>query len=197
MKTNLYYKMTSLLYRLFMVIFIRPKVIGRDNIPKNGRVIIAGNHTSNFDPLLMIAYSKRQFCFLAKKELFKGVLKPGMIAMGCIPVDRSVHDKNVLINANKVLEKDGVIAIYPEGTINRTEDTIMKFKIGAVKLAHDNNSMIVPFTITGKYRLFGIGGRVRLEYLEPISVEDDLDKANEKLMSIIKNRLEELDEKKN
>ncbi len=197
MRTNFYYRFISLLYRLFMAIFIRPIVIGRENIPKSGRCIIAGNHTSNYDPIMMIAYSKRQFCFLAKKELFKGILKPGMIAMGCIPVDRSVHDKKALINANKVLEKDGVIAIYPEGTINRTSVTIMKFKIGAVKLAHDNNSMIVPFTITGKYRLFGIGGRVRLEYLTPISVEDDLDNANEKLMSIIKNRLEELDEKKN
>jgi 1-acyl-sn-glycerol-3-phosphate acyltransferase len=122
-------------------------------------------------------------------------MKPIMIWLGSISVDRSIKDKNALSEAIDVLNKDEVIAIFPEGTINRTDDTIMNFKIGAVKMAHDTDSLIVPFIITGKYRLFGIGNRIRLEYLEPIRISDDLDYENNRLMNIIKNKLEEENEK--
>ena len=82
--------------------------------------------------------------------------------------------------------------IFPEGTINRTDDTIMPFKTGAVRMAYSTNSKIIPFTITGKYRLFGIGGRVTLTYLEPITVTKNIEKSNKKLENIIKNKLEEV-----
>ena len=196
MKDTLFYKIIAFLDKIVFTILFRPKIVGRENVPRDGRIIIAGNHTKFLDPIMMVAYSKRQYHFLAKKELFDGIFRPFMKGMGCISVNRKVKDKNVYINANEVLQNEGAIAIYPEGTINRTDDTIMKFKIGAVKMAHDNNSKIVPFVITGKYRLFGIGKRIRLEYLKPISVSSDLDKSNEKLMKIIKDKLEELNEEK-
>lgn len=196
MKDNLYYKIQSFIGKILFTIVFRPKIIGKENIPKEGRCILAGNHTSIWDPIMIVCYSNRQFHFLAKKELFDSIVSFHMKGMGCIPVDRSVKDKGVFDNANKVLQNDRVIAIFPEGTINRTDDTIMKFKIGAVKMAYDNNSQIVPFIITGKYRLFGIGNRVRLEYLKPIKVSSDLDKSNEELMDIIRDGLERYNEKK-
>lgn len=196
MRDNLFYKIMAFLDKIVFTIVFRPKVIGRENIPKTGKCVVAGNHTKFLDPVMMVAYSKRQFHFLAKKELFDGILRPFMKGMGCISVNRKVRDKNVYVNANSVLEHDGVVAIFPEGTINRTDDTIMKFKIGAVKMAYDNDCVIVPFTITGKYTLFGIGNRIKLEYLKPIKVTKDLEKSNEKLMSIIKKKLEDENEKK-
>ena len=68
----------------------------------------------------------------------------------------------------------------------------MPFKTGAVRMAYSTNSKIIPFTITGKYRLFGIGGRVTLTYLEPITVTKNIEKSNKKLENIIKNKLEEV-----
>ena len=59
-------------------------------------------------------------------------------------------------------------------------------------MAYSTNSKIIPFTITGKYRLFGIGGRVTLTYLEPITVTKNIEKSNKKLENIIKNKLEEV-----
>ena len=90
---------------------------------------------------------------------------------------------------NLVLNKDLCIGIFPEGTINRTKDIIMPFKIGAVKMSHDTNSKIVPFIITGKYRVFGKS--VRIEFLKPISIGEDLSKENDRLMDIVKDKLKE------
>lgn len=191
----MFYKIVNILFRVVFMILYRPKIIGRNNIPKSGRVVIAGNHTNNLDSVMMGSFSNRKYHFLAKKELFVGIMKPILKWLGSISVDRSIKDKNALKEAIDVLNHDEVVALFPEGTINRTDDTIMKFKIGAVKMAHDTNSLIVPFIITGKYKLFGIGDRVKLEYLEPIKVGDDLDFENNRLMDIIKNKLEEENEK--
>ena len=110
--------------------------------------------------------------------------------MGCVPVNRKIHDKNALVSAIDYLNKDLCVGIFPEGTVNRTTDkVILPFKIGAVKMASETNSKIVPFVITGKYRI--IGKRVTLEFLKPISVSKDLDKSNDKLMNIIETKIKE------
>ena len=86
--------------------------------------------------------------------------------------------------------EEKVIGIFPEGTINKTKDIIMPFKIGAVKMASETDSQIVPFTITGKYKAFK--KNITIEFYKPISIKsDDLTKENEKLMKFISKQLEE------
>lgn len=188
MKSIFYRVVKCILTPLFYLIF-RPKVIGKENIPKTGSVVLAGNHTNNLDSIMLIAVVFRQVHFLAKIELFRGIFGVIVKGMGCIPVNRKIHDKDALSSAKDVLKKDKVIGIFPEGTINRTSDIIMPFKIGAVKMANDTNSKIVPFVITGKYNI--IGKRIKIEFLESINVVDELDNENERLMKIISNKLEE------
>lgn len=188
MKRIFYIIIKCILTPLFFLIF-RPKVIGKSNIPKNGSVVLAGNHTNNLDSVMLIAVVSRQVHFLAKIELFKGIFGVIVKAMGCIPVNRKIHDKDALKSAKEVLKNNKVIGIYPEGTINRTDDIIMPFKIGAVKMAKDTNTKIVPFVITGKYNI--IGPRVKIEFLESIEIKDELNKENDKLMKIISKKLEE------
>ena len=188
MKRIFYIIIKCILTPLFFLIF-RPKVIGKSNIPKNGSIVLAGNHTNNLDSVMLIAVVSRQVHFLAKIELFKGIFGVIVKAMGCIPVNRKIHDKDALKSAKEVLKNSKVIGIYPEGTINRTDDIIMPFKIGAVKMAKDTNTKIVPFVITGKYNI--IGPRVKIEFLESIEIKDELNKENDKLMKIISKKLEE------
>ena len=183
MKDTFMYTIIKPLASIFIRICYHPQVIGKDNIPKTGRVILAGNHTKELDPIMLVGVQKRKIHFLAKDELFHSKIGWFVKKMGCIPVNRRIHDKNALKGAIKALENDLCVGIFPEGTINR----IMPFKIGAVKAAHETNSVIVPFTITGKYKLFRKGPK--LEFLKPIKVEEDLEKANEKLMNIIKEKL--------
>lgn len=185
-----FYKVVKPIASFLIRLLFHPKVVGLENIPKSGRVVLAGNHTRFLDPVMLVGIVKRPIHFLAKKELFDGCLSFLVKGMGCVPVNRKIHDKSALNSAIDYLNKDLCVGIFPEGTINKTTDkVILPFKIGAVKMAHDTNSKIVPFIITGKYRI--IGRRVTLEFLKPISVSDDLDKSNEKLMNIVENKLKE------
>ena len=187
---TMFYKIVRPIALVLIKILFHPKVKGLENIPKTGRIVLAGNHTRFLDPVMLVGVVKRPIHFLAKKELFDGALSFLVKGMGCVPVNRKIHDKNALVSAIDYLNKDLCVGIFPEGTVNRTTDkVILPFKIGAVKMASETNSKIVPFVITGKYRI--IGKRVTLEFLKPISVSKDLDKSNDKLMNIIESKLKE------
>ena len=187
MKYILYRVIRTLLYPIFLLVY-RPEFEGRDNIPKSGGVILAGNHTNNLDAAIMLAGCKRIVHMLAKKELFKSKISNRFFrSMGCIPVDRKIHDENAKSEAIEVLKNNEVIGIFPEGTVNRTNDIIMPFKYGAVSFAMKTGAYIVPFTITGKYKLFRKS--IKITYGKPYKVTDDLETENEKLMNIIKNML--------
>ena len=190
MKEPLFYRIIRPIVTFLVKLVFRPNYIGLENIPKSCRIILAGNHTNNFDSPLLLSCTKRVIHYLAKEELTKGILGPGFKAMGIIPVNRSIHDKGALNNAINTLKEEKVIGIFPEGTINRTKDIIMPFKIGAVKMAHETDTQIVPFTITGEYKVFKKS--VTIEFYKPIKLKsDDLTKENERLMKFISKQLEE------
>lgn len=184
---------------LFRVLY-RPTIIGSDNIPKEGPVVICGNHTSIFDIPLLFCTTKRTIHFLAKDELFRGIGKPFFKAMACIPVNRRKKDHEALEKAIKVLKDQKLIGIFPEGTFNRTNDIIMPFKFGAVSMSSKTNSTIVPFSITGKYKIFRKNS-VTICFGKPYKINtDSLEEANNELMDkvktlIIKNRKNNKNEK--
>lgn len=183
MKYILYRIVRTLGYPIFLLLY-RPEFEGRNNIPKSGSVILAGNHTNNLDAAIMIAGPKRVVHMLAKKELFKSKISNAFFrSMGCIPVDRKIHDENAKSEAIEVLKNNEVIGIFPEGTVNRTNDIILPFKYGAVSFAKKTGAYIVPFTITGKYKLFRRS--IKITYGKPYKVTDDLEIENKKLMNII------------
>lgn len=183
MKYILYRIVRTLGYPIFLLLY-RPEFEGRNNIPKSGSVILAGNHTNNLDAAIMIAGPKRVVHMLAKKELFKSKISNAFFrSMGCIPVDRKIHDENAKSEAIEVLKNNEVIGIFPEGTVNRTNDIILPFKYGAVSFAKKTGAYIIPFTITGKYKLFRRS--IKITYGKPYKVTDDLEIENKKLMNII------------
>lgn len=184
-KNNILYTLSRPLIKVFMLLAFRPKVIGKDNIPKNKKIILVGNHTSIMDPWLLMATTRRQIHFLAKIELFKGFKGLIFNHMGLIPVDRSKKDSTPLKIAKEYLDMNEVVLIFPEGTISK--DKMLPFKIGAIKLAKDTNTEIIPFRISGKYRLFN---KLKIEFGNPYKIElDDLEKENDKLKNII-NKME-------
>ena len=191
----LYRILRPLVYVLFKLIY-RPQIIGSNNIPKEGAVVLCGNHTNLLDIPLLFCTTKRTIHFLAKDELFKGLGKPFFYSMGCIPVNRRTKDHQALESAIKVLNDHKVIGIFPEGTFNRSNDTILPFKFGAVKMAKVTDSVIVPFSITGKYKMFR-KNQITICFDKPYKIKkDDLEDANIQLMEkvkklIIKNRSEE------
>ena len=186
-KDTAFYKVVRPLVEVLVRVLYRPTVIGLENIPKEGRILIAGNHTKWLDPVMLVGIVRRPVHFLAKEELFHGKTKFIAEGMGCVPVNRKIHDHNALQGAIDFLNKDLCVGIFPEGTINRTDDVIMPFKMGAVKACAETNTKLVPFIITGKYKLFRKS--VKLEFLKPIEIGKDLEKENNKFMEIVSKKL--------
>ena len=186
-KDTRFYKTVKPLTTFLIKFLFRPQVVGVENIPKEGRILLAGNHTKWLDPVMLVALTKRQVHFLAKEELYHGKAAFIVKGMGCVPVNRKIHDKNALQGAIDFLNKDLCIGIFPEGTINRTDDVIMPFKIGAVKACSETNTKLIPFVITGKYRLFRKG--IKVEFLKPMKITKNLEKENQKFMDIVSKKL--------
>ena len=193
MKEPWFYKFARPIIWTFMKLVYRPVIIGKENIPTDGGIVLAGNHTNNFDCLLLITSTKRMVHFLAKKELLDSKFRWIFKNMGIIPVDRSKKDSNALNKAIESLKENKVIGIFPEGTINRTEDVTMPFKFGAVKMCLETNSTMIPFVITGKYKPFRKS--VRIEFFKPYKLKNDLEKENEKLRNIVEQGIVKQEEK--
>ena len=180
-----YLKHRAKLDWLFRFLF-KPTIIGEENIPAEGRVILAGNHTHFMDCISVAASTKRVVHFLGKSELLEPPLKRYFEPFGVIPVHRGQKDKAALSSAVEVLEDDKVIGIFPEGKVkleSEAEFTITPFKFGAVKMAKETGTPIVPFSITGEYKMFRKS--IKIEFFEPVTVGEDLEETNNKLMDIV------------
>ncbi len=180
-----YLKHRNKLDKLFRLLF-RPTVIGAENIPESGRIILAGNHMHFMDCITVACATKRVVHFLAKSELLEPPLKRFFAPFGIIPVNRSAKSSFSLAAAVEVLEDDKVIGIFPEGKVKLKSEahlTINTFKFGAVKMANITGSQIVPFAITGKYKM--LRKRIKIEFFEPITISDNLAQENNKLMNIV------------
>lgn len=182
MKESKFYKILSPLIKAFTYIFLHPNYDGLENIPKDGSIILAGNHTSILDPLVLISSTKRNIHFLAKDELWKGPKRVIFSNLGLIPVNRREKDKFALKEAEKYLKAGMVIGIFPEGTTEKGRG-LLPFKIGAVKMAYDTNTKIVPFVINGSYSFFK---KLNVSFGEPIEIKNsDLNVENNNLRNII------------
>ena len=176
---TLYKVVRPLLAFLFKLIY-RPTTLGTENIPESGKIILAGNHTHVLNCFSVAVATKRCVHFIAKAELMNGIGKYIFPGLGIIPVDRSKSGKEAVVAAERHLAEDKLVAIFPEGTVNRTDDPMMPFKGGAVKIAMDAGCDIVPFAITGKYRPFRKGPTTK--FMPKITVEKGSLKATNKLL---------------
>ena len=174
---------------IFFLIFFRPTIVGREKIPKDGGVILAGNHRHIFDPCMPILSTKRPVHYMAKKELFNSPIGWFFKVVGCIPVDRGHDNTDSKEAALEVLREGEVLGIFPEGTRNKSLNGLLPFKYGAVSMSNKSGALIVPFAITGKYRLFN--NKLTVRFGEGFVASDDLERANKRLVSEIEELIAE------
>lgn len=189
MKEPILYKVVRPILTLLIKILFRPTYIGKENIPKEGKMVLGGNHTNNLDCLLLISSTKRIIHFLAKDSLYKGWKKRIFKQMGIIPVNRKIHDKSALNKAIEMLKEEKAIGIFPEGTISKIKGNLLPFKIGCVKMAYETDAVVIPFIITGNYKLFH--NHLTIEFLKPYKITEDLTSENEKLKRTIEEKITE------
>jgi len=186
------------LYKIFRIVFLpifkfiyKPQIINREYIPKEGSAIIAGNHKHALDPILVDVSTKRMVFTLAKKDLHDGKFGFFFRAVGTIPVDlNSTTNKAASNSAVENLKNGNLINLSPEAKRNYTKELLLPFKYGAVSMAKKTNSIIIPYSITGDYKLFS--KNLKIVFGKPINISKlDIEKANEKLFNAIKQLLKE------
>ena len=172
-------------------LYYNPKIINKSAIPKDGPIIIVGNHKHVYDQCLTIIATKRSIRYMAKKEYFDNKKLAWFFkSAGCIPVDRSKKDNASVTSALEVLNDGGAIGLFPEGTRNKTKEFLLPFKFGAVSMASKTNATIVPFGLTGDYKFRSKNLTVR--YGKPFKVgKMDLEKANQKLYKEVEKLMKE------
>ncbi len=181
------YRLLTPLMRLLFRLYYNPTIINKEVIPKDGPILIVGNHKHIYDQCLTIMATKRTIHYMAKKEYFDSKLAWFFKFVGCISVNRSIHDKEATKQALDILKSGGAIGLFPEGTRNKTKDKLLlPFKFGAVSMASKTNATIVPFGITGDYKFRS--KNLTIKYGKPFKVENmTLEEANNKLFEEVKN----------
>lgn len=188
-KGELAYKLLTPLMRILFNIYYHPTILNKEYIPKEGPILIVGNHKHIYDQCLTIMATKRAIHYLAKKEYFDGKMAWFFKLVGCIPIDRSRKNKESTDYAIEILKNGGAIGLFPEGTRNKTSDQLLlPFKMGTVSMAKKSNATIVPFAITGDYKFRS--KNLTICYGNPFRINDmNLEDANEKLYQEIKSLL--------
>lgn len=181
------YRLLTPLMRVLFRLYYNPTIINKGVIPKDGPILIVGNHKHIYDQCLTIMATKRTIHYMAKKEYFDSKLAWFFKFVGCISVNRSIHDKEATKQALDILKSGGAIGLFPEGTRNKTKDKLLlPFKFGAVSMASKTNATIVPFGITGDYKFRS--KNLTIKYGKPFKVENmTLEEANNKLFEEVKN----------
>ena len=167
------------------------RAIAAENVPAAGAVIVACNHVSYLDPVVLGIGFRRPITYLAKKELFTiPVLGPIITALGVYPVDRQAGGVAAVRAAVRALKDGSCIGIFPEGTRNLTGE--VEGKGGAALLAALTGAPVVPAAIRGTRRARPFH-RISVVYGEPLHVErarkadgDDLEKWTAEIMRRIR-----------
>ncbi len=158
-----------------MLTFNRPSLVpyadidihGADHIPKEGPVILVGNHRSYFDPIVMgmvVAKTGRSAHAMGKKEVFDvPVIGTFASALGGIRVDRASGSDEPLQAAADVLERGGLIVVMPQGTIPRGPaffDPELKGRWGTARLAQMTGAVVVPVGLWGTEQVWPRSSRL-------------------------------------
>ncbi|GHK03120.1 1-acyl-sn-glycerol-3-phosphate acyltransferase [Streptomyces sp. Y2F8-2] len=164
-----------------MRLMFRPQVEGAERIPADGPVIMAGNHLTFIDSIVLPLVTKRQVFFIGKDEYVTGKgIKGRLMAwfftgVGMIPVDRDGASGGVaaLMTGRRVLEEGKVFGIYPEGT-RSPDGRLYRGRTGIARLTLMTGAPVVPFAMIGTDKLQPGGrgmprpGRVTVRFGEPM-----------------------------
>ena len=133
---------------LYKLVF-RAEILGKENLPKEGAVILAANHMSNVDPPLLATFLPRPVCYMAKQELFEVPILGFVITRAhSFPVKRGSGDRGAIKAAVTVLKQGRVLGLFPEGTRSK-DGKIHKAEAGVALIASMTNTPVVPACIVG------------------------------------------------
>lgn len=150
-QSKVLYRVGQAVCRPIMKVFYRYKFINNNSIPHEGAYIIASNHMSFSDPVLLGLGQRRRLFFMAKQELFKNKFFAGLIrALGAFPVERGAGDGKAIKTGEDLIKEGNVMTIFIEGGRTKTGE-FMRPRSGCALVAQQMQVPVIPecITITG------------------------------------------------
>ena len=161
----------------------RPRVLGTRNVPKHGKVILASNHLSFIDSIIIPMTAPRRVQFLAKSNYFEGTGFSGRVsrafftAIGAVGVKRGAGQaaQEALEQSRRIIDTGAAFALYPEGT-RSLDGRLYKGRTGIGWLALTTGAVVVPVGLIGTDEMQPVGARfprlrrVTVSFGKPIDV---------------------------
>jgi len=173
------WRLSQGLARVGANIFGKFRVFGLENLPKSGGVLLASNHQSVLDPVLVAMVLPREMHFMARRSLFRNpIFRAIIVSYNAFAIERDTADVKGVKEAIARLEAGSILLVFPEGT--RTGDgSIGRMKPGIGMLAERAAVPIVPVLIDGAYEMLPKGslfprlGRISIVFGKPLAPSDD------------------------
>ena len=142
--------------RVVLFLFTRWRVLGREQIPAEGPLLVAANHLNLADPPIMGCSINRQAMFMAKEELFLHRIQRYIVRnYGAFPVRRGGMNREALRFAEKWFDKGKALIVFPEGRRSMEAQIVDAFS-GSALIAVRNRVPILPVGIYGTEKITGL-----------------------------------------
>lgn len=148
------YKIIRYIGCVLSFLFFPIRIKGESILDKKGSLILAANHVSYLDPIVLGIAIKRQIHFMAKKEIFEVPILGFIVkSLGAIPVDREKTTPESIKRAFSILRDGRILGIFPEGT-RSVNGEILELNVGLIKIALKTNVPIIPIGINGTFEIY-------------------------------------------
>jgi 1-acyl-sn-glycerol-3-phosphate acyltransferase len=145
------YRLAAVVVKPLMRTWFRIRLEGEEHIPEEGPAILASNHRSNMDPVLLASAVTRPVAFMAKAELFVWPLGPILRWIGQFPVRRGGIDREALRRTDAILARGSVLGLFPEGT--RGQGDFSAVHPGLAYIVVRQRCPVLPVAIFGTERV--------------------------------------------
>ena len=154
MKENRFYTFARAVVRVLCAIIFPYKVVGLENVPSEGSVLLCCNHVSMIDPVFLACALRRRVTYLAKKELFSNKIMNWLLrALGMVPVDRGASDIQAMRVCMDVLKQGGVLGIFPQGHRYKNDEN-REMQNGAAMMALRARPAVIAAHISAPLKPF-------------------------------------------
>lgn len=185
MKKNYFYRFIRNAAWFLCKIIFPTKVIGVENIPAEGPVLVCSNHVSLVDPVLIATSFYRQITFMAKKELFATKFTNWFFRnLGMVPVDRGASDIAALRVCIEALNEGRLLGIFPQGHRFK-QDESREIQNGAALMALRAKAVVVPAHVSAPLKAFR---RNTIRFGKPVDLSD-LTRINSQAITAASNRI--------
>ncbi|MDR1741085.1 MAG: 1-acyl-sn-glycerol-3-phosphate acyltransferase [Synergistaceae bacterium] len=203
---RLFYYVVRFFFRVVLTIYNRLSVRWLEELPRDGNVIVAGNHCSNLDPVVIGVAFPRQLRYFAKEELFRPFLFGNVIrVLGAIPVSRSdsASAAGALKGFLRLLEGGSDVLIFPEGG-RSPEGRLMPLEEGVGLIASHSGVSILPVYVRGSHDAMPPGSalvrpkKLSVTFGRLIKITPELAKgrdARQKIVAALSESLHELEDR--